>query len=135
MKVLKTLVAVALVAGCVQQVSAQVVKKKSGDDAQKAKSAQITTRQQSFYEVNEPHDADLQWMKVVYRSLDLTKGKNPALYYPDEPHADGQDLFFIIMRQSRSPRCKPRISISAEARFVASGTLYVSQRWMVCTMR
>ena len=98
MKVLKTLVAVALVAGCVQQVSAQVVKKKSGDDAQKAKSAQITTRQQSFYEVNEPHDADLQWMKVVYRSLDLTKGKNPALYYPDEPNADGQDLFFIIMR-------------------------------------
>lgn len=98
MKVLKTLVAVALVAGCVQQLSAQVVKKKSGDDAQKAKSAQITTRQQSFYEVNEPHDADLQWMKVVYRSLDLTKGKNPALYYPDEPNADGQDLFFIIMR-------------------------------------
>lgn len=98
MKVLKTLVAVMLVAGCVQQVSAQVVKKKSGDDAQKAKSAQITTRQQSFYEVNEPHDADLQWMKVVYRSLDLTKGKNPALYYPDEPNADGQDLFFIIMR-------------------------------------
>ena len=37
-------------------------------------------------------------MKVVYRSLDLTKGKNPALYYPDEPNADGQDLFFIIMR-------------------------------------
>ena len=28
-------------------------------------------------------------------------------------------LFFIIMRQSRSPRCNPRISISAEARFVA----------------
>ena len=28
-----------------------------------------------------------------------------------------------IMRQSRSPRCKPRISISAEARLVAHGTL------------
>ena len=39
-------------------------------------------------------------------------------------------LFFerIIIRQSRSPRCKPRISISAEARFVAHGTLYVSHR-------
>ena len=32
-------------------------------------------------------------------------------------------LFFIIMRQSRSPRCKPRISISAEARFVARAVL------------
>ena len=28
-----------------------------------------------------------------------------------------------IMRQSRSPRCRPRISISAEARLVAHGTL------------
>ena len=44
MKVLKTLVAVALVAGCVQQVSAQVVKKKSGDDAQKAKSPLVSSR-------------------------------------------------------------------------------------------
>ena len=32
-------------------------------------------------------------------------------------------LFFIIIRQSRSPRCSPRISISAEARLVAQGTL------------
>jgi len=38
----------------------------------------------------------------------------------------------IISRQSRSPRCKPRISISAVARFVAMGTLWVSQRWIVC---
>ena len=34
-------------------------------------------------------------------------------------------VFFvrIIIRQSRSPRCRPRISISAEARLVAQGTL------------
>ena len=37
-------------------------------------------------------------MKVVYRELDLTKGKNPALYYPEEPNEDGQSLFYIIMR-------------------------------------
>ena len=58
----------------------------------------ITDRQQSFYEVREPSDADLQWMKVIYRSIDLTVGKNPALYYPEEPNADGENLFFIIMR-------------------------------------
>ena len=29
----------------------------------------------------------------------------------------------LTIRQSRSPRCRPRISISAEARFVAHGTL------------
>ena len=38
----------------------------------------------------------------------------------------------IISRQSRSPRCRPRISISAVARLVAMGMLWVSQRWMVC---
>jgi len=37
-------------------------------------------------------------MKVIYRQIDLTKGKNPALYYPEEPNADGENLFFIIMR-------------------------------------
>ena len=64
----------------------------------KAATGGISDRQQSFYEVKEPSDADLQWMKVIYRSLDLTKGKNPALYYPEEPNADGENLFFIIMR-------------------------------------
>ena len=37
-------------------------------------------------------------MKVIYRQLDLIVGKNPALYYPEEPNEDGQSLFFIIMR-------------------------------------
>ena len=44
-------------------------------------------------------------------------------------------LFFIIIRQSRSPRCSPRISISAEAKLVAQGTLYVSHRRSVRMMR
>lgn len=79
--------------------SAQVVKKNDADrKAKEEKGAAITGRQQSFYEVKEASDADLQWMKVIYRKLDLTKGKNSALYYPEEPNADGQSLFFIIMR-------------------------------------
>lgn len=79
--------------------SAQVVKKTDADrKAKEEKGTAITGRQQSFYEVKEASDADLQWMKVIYRKLDLTKGKNSALYYPEEPNADGQSLFFIIMR-------------------------------------
>ena len=37
-------------------------------------------------------------MKIVYREIDLTKGKNAALYYPEEPNEDGESLFYIIMR-------------------------------------
>ena len=58
----------------------------------------ITDRQQSFYEVKEPSDADLQWMKVIYREVDLRKGKNAALLYPEMPNQDGENLYFIIMR-------------------------------------
>ena len=58
----------------------------------------VSDRQQSFYEVREPSDADLQWMKVIYRSIDLTKGKNAALLYPEMPNEDGENLYFIIMR-------------------------------------
>ena len=76
------------------------VSKRGANAARGAKKNEggITDRQQSFYEVKEPSDADLQWMKVIYRSVDLTEGKNPALYYPEEPNADGENLFFIIMR-------------------------------------
>ena len=58
-------------------------KRTAGDSRKKDKkkegAAVITDRQQSFYEVREPSDADLQWMKVIYRQIDLTKGKNPTL--------------------------------------------------------
>ena len=84
-------------------LSAQVVRRDDGDSGPRKKKddaagVSITDRQQAFYEVREPHDADLQWMKVIYRSLDLTVDKNPALYYPEEPNEDGQSLFFIIIR-------------------------------------
>ena len=81
-------------------LQAQVVKKSENDERKKKDEGGvvITDRQQAFFEQRQPSDADLQWMKVIYRSLDLTKGKNPALYYPEEPNEDGQSLFFIIMR-------------------------------------
>lgn len=95
------LISALLLIGLALQGGAQVKKRTAGDSRKKDKkegAAVITDRQQSFYEVREPSDADLQWMKVIYRQIDLTKGKNPALYYPEEPNADGENLFFIIMR-------------------------------------
>ena len=100
MKSLRLIIALMLV-GITLGSSAQVTRRSGSETRSRDKkegSAAITDRQQSFYEVREPSDADLQWMKVIYRSIDLTKGKNPALYYPEEPNADGENLFFIIMR-------------------------------------
>ena len=101
MKTLRLIIALLLV-GFALGLNAQVTKRDANsrgrDKDKKEGNAAITDRQQSFYEVREPSDADLQWMKVIYRSIDLTQGKNPALYYPELPNADGENLFFIIMR-------------------------------------
>ena len=100
MKILKIIAVTLLLAFTASSVKAQVVKKDGDNDRKKKDDSGvvITDRQQSFFEVKEPSDADLQWMKIIYRQLDLTVGKNPALYYPEEPNEDGQSLFFIIMR-------------------------------------
>lgn len=99
MKTLKLVIMLLVVTFMANVAQAQVVKKGGTDRKKKDESGVvITDRQQAFYEQRQPSDADLQWMKVIYRSLDLTKGKNPALYYPEEPNEDGQNLFFIIMR-------------------------------------
>ena len=100
MKTLRLIIALLLV-GLALGANAQVTRR-TGDDARKKDKKEggvvITDRQQAFYEVKEPHDADLQWMKVIYRSIDLRKGKNAALYYPEIPNEDGSNLYFIIMR-------------------------------------
>ncbi|MDE6238361.1 MAG: gliding motility protein GldN [Muribaculaceae bacterium] len=60
----------------------------------------VTDRMQAFYENGDGtiSDADRQWMRVIYRQLDLNKDRNAPLYYPDGP-VDGQEnLFRIIMR-------------------------------------
>ena len=100
MKYLKFIVLGLIVAFTTMGASAQVVKKNGNDrrDKKEDNGVKVSDRQQAFFEQKEPSEADLQWSKTVYRSLDLTKGKNPALYYPEEPNEDGQSMFFIIMR-------------------------------------
>ena len=98
MKLIKFVLAALAIACTASQVQAQVVKKTSETEKKKSQS-QVSSRQKDFYEVAEPSDADLQWKKIVYRELDLTKGKNAALYYPEEPNEDGESLFYIIMRR------------------------------------
>ena len=99
MRSLRLIIALLLVALALGS-NAQVTKRSGGDTRKKDKkdgTPTITDRQQSFYEVREPSDADLQWMKVIYREVDLKKGKNAALLYPEMPNEDGENLYFIII--------------------------------------
>lgn len=62
------------------------------------KGANVTERMQQFFDEPERSNADAQWMKVVYRQLDLEKVKNAPLYYPEELSEGQENLFRIIMR-------------------------------------
>jgi gliding motility associated protien GldN len=82
------------------------VRRRSGNERDSKSSSQpgVTQRMESFYQNADGSDANLQWMKVIYRSLDLQKPKNAALYYPEDL-VDGQEnLFRMILRLLASNR-------------------------------
>ncbi len=77
--------------------SSSVVKRNSPRDRDAAADKNgVTQRMQAFYEEEPVSDSELQWMRVMYRQLDLTKDANGALYFPDE-HIEGQDNLFRII--------------------------------------
>lgn len=80
--------------------SSSVVRRRSNDRAATERDgSQVTDRMQSFFSSESSlSDADLQWMRVIYRQIDLEKDKNAALYFPEEPIEGQENLFRIIMR-------------------------------------
>lgn len=58
----------------------------------------ITDRMQGFYEKKDTHDADLAYMRQIYRMLDLTKDANTPLYFPEDVIDGQENLFRMILR-------------------------------------
>ena len=86
-------------AGFAQVESASGVRKRSERDKKKTESATpgVTDRMQDFYENKAPHDADLEYMRQIYRQLDLTKDENTPLYFPEDVVDGQQNLFRLIL--------------------------------------
>ena len=59
---------------------------------------EVTTRMQQRMTTPKASDADLSWMRVIYRQLDLTKPANAPLYFPEPPLNGEENLFRTIMR-------------------------------------
>lgn len=87
-----------------QSSSSSVVRRRSADDAKQQTQRGVTQRMQAHYEEEAMSDAELQWMRVIYRRLDLTKEANAALYYPDEPIDGQENLFRIILKNMADNR-------------------------------
>lgn len=102
----KYLIALVALAGAATAVaqdsssSSSIVRRRVGDRDRNAsrQAPGVTDRMQQFYSKSSANDADLMWMRVIYRDLEMDNPKNAALYYPEDV-VDGQEnLFRIIMR-------------------------------------
>ncbi len=71
---------------------------KRGQKQEETTGPKITDRMQGFFENTKTHDADLEYMREIYRSLDLKNvAENTPLYFPEDV-VDGQkNLFRIIL--------------------------------------
>lgn len=104
MKIYRKILIVAAAAGLAAAGVAQVenaggVRKRTERDKKGTVTREggVTDRMQGFFTQKETHDADLSYMREIYRQLDLTKPENTPLYYPEDV-VDGQkNLFRIIL--------------------------------------
>ena len=82
------------------QSNSSVVRKRSGDEQNRNAQGNggVTQRMQSFFEEEPVSDADLMWMRVVYRQLDAENINNAPIFFPEDKTQDQENLFRIIMR-------------------------------------
>lgn len=100
--IIASLAVAATLGAAAQESSSSSAVMRRGSKDRNARNAQntpeITQRMESFYEETPTSDADLQWMRVIYRQLDLNDPKNAPLYYPEESIEGQENLFRILMR-------------------------------------
>ena len=106
LKVLKKILPVAALAASVLSLAAQdnpgVVRRngasKRGQKQEETSGPKITDRMQGFFDGTKTHDADLAYMREIYRQLDLKNvSENTPLYFPEDVVDGQQNLFRIIL--------------------------------------
>lgn len=99
-KIIICLAALLTATGAFAQVeNAGGVRKRSERDKKDNQSGpKVSDRMQGFFKTTEPHDADLSYMRQIYRQIDLTKDANTPLYFPEDVIDGQENLFRIILR-------------------------------------
>ncbi len=99
-KIIICLAALLTATGAFAQVeNAGGVRKRSERDKKENQSGpKVSDRMQGFFKTTEPHDADLSYMRQIYRQIDLTKDANTPLYFPEDVIDGQENLFRIILR-------------------------------------
>lgn len=106
MKLIKRIFTIAAMAAislsAIAQENTGVVRRsgasKRGQKQEETTGPKITDRMQGFFDAPKTHDADLSYMRKIYRQLDLTNvPENTALYFPEDVVDGQQNLFRIIL--------------------------------------
>ena len=101
-KILPVIAVAAIGFSSMAQDNSGVVRRKAGgkkgQKQEENAGPKITDRMQGFFEKGNTHDADIAYMREIYRSLDLKDvPENTPLYFPEDI-VDGQkNLFRIIL--------------------------------------
>lgn len=97
-KVVILLLMVTAVAGAYAQPARRIQEQQAQKEAEKSPTAvTLTERARSQYTAQTSMPTELTWRRDIYRELDLTKEKNAALYYPEEPLGDRVNFFTLIL--------------------------------------
>lgn len=75
-----------------------VTRRRATDRQTQQQQIGVSERMQGLYDNQGLSDADLQWLRIIYRELDLNKDANAPLYFPEELEEGHENLFRIIMR-------------------------------------
>ena len=95
----KFLIAIAALLLCAQGTVAQPkARLKAQAEAEKKSETSLSERAKAQYTAQMPAPTDVVWKRDIYRTLDMTKEKNAALYYPVEPLGDRVNLFTLVIR-------------------------------------
>ena len=102
-KILPALFMAAIFTGAIAQVeNGGGVRRRSENERSKNKTAApngqatSTDRLNARFEARTAHEADLEYMRQIYRYLDLEKPENTPLYFPEDV-IDGQENLFRLM--------------------------------------
>lgn len=99
-KLLFIFAAAAVAVGALAQVeNAGGVRKRSERDKKNSQqgAGAVTERMQGFFTQKAPHDADLAYMREIYRQIDLQKPENTPLYFPEDVIDGQKNLFRLIL--------------------------------------
>lgn len=99
MKLFRNLLAISALLLCAQGAIAQPkTRLQAQAEAAKKNETSLSERAKAQYTAQMPAPSDVVWKRDIYRTLDLTKEKNAALYYPVEPLGDRINVFTLIIR-------------------------------------